>query len=80
MKLGVKIAQARRRKSLTQHQLAALCECRVTVISSIENSHSYPREARMLLGIAKVMGITAGELLDRIDSERRSRINGGKPG
>lgn len=70
MKLGLQIAQARRRKALTQRELAVLCGCTIPYLSDIERGRAYPSAARILLGLAAVLGISADELLQRIQSER----------
>ena len=77
MKLGAEIAQARRRKSLTQRELAVQCGCTSTSISEIERSRAYPREPRMLIAIAAVLGVGSDELLERIARDRGARATPG---
>jgi transcriptional regulator with XRE-family HTH domain len=75
MTLGIEIAQARRRKSLTQRDLSEQCGLTSTSISEIERGRVYPREPKALLAIARVLGISAEELLKRIQNERGAKPN-----
>lgn len=78
MKLGAQIAMSRRRASLTQRELAEKCGCTITSISEIERGRWFPREPRILLGIAMLLGISAEELLQRVHDERELRPSPGK--
>jgi transcriptional regulator with XRE-family HTH domain len=79
MSIGADILKHRQLLKLTQRELAARCDCTITCISAIETGRNLPGHSRIVLELARFLGVTAGELLDRIEAERPTRPARGKP-
>ena len=92
--LGERIAYYRKRRGLTQEQLAEQCSVTPQAVSKWENDVSYP-DITLLKTLARTFGISVDELLDdgqgpvtrlaegKPDTDKmllRVRVNGGREG
>lgn len=61
--IGNNIAKIRKKKSLSQEDLAGLCEIDRSYLSEIENGHKN-MSVNILIKIAKALNIKVGSLVD----------------
>ncbi|WP_017727059.1 helix-turn-helix domain-containing protein [Halalkalibacterium ligniniphilum] len=65
--LSMRLKQARKRKNLTQQDLAERVLTKKTTISNYETGYSTPSNT-MLVDLANALGVTTDYLLGRVDS------------
>jgi len=71
MKLGEKIKQLRKSKSISQEDLASMLKINRNYLSRIETGKSEPTSS-ILKNIAEIFGIDLNSLLDIIDDENKN--------
>ncbi len=76
MQTGIQIAEARRRKNLTQEQLAELMEVTRQTVSRWEAGASYP-EMEKIVRLADILEVSCDDLLRPDASSRDQRVSDG---